>query len=144
MGAALGVNVALMSDDGYTPVTFLAGTARADLPEWAQERITNPDVWVDEDEAPRSTEASDSSDGASPDPEEASSLSAAEEVEDPSPEDSGDGPSPDPKEASSLSAAAEADGSSSDEPDKDAPAKASDEDSEPAPPPAEKPRRRRS
>ena len=130
MAAVLGANIVLMSDDGYTPVTFLAGTPKVDLPEWALERITNPDVWVD---APKGAKASDDGgDGPSPLPQEASSTSAAEEVAEDEP---GEEQPADPRTASSTSAAEKVDASDPEPP-------ADNEDSTPAP--AEKPRRRRS
>lgn len=42
--ASLAVGVTLMGDNGL-PVHFPIGTAKADLPAWAVDRISNPAVW---------------------------------------------------------------------------------------------------
>jgi len=95
MGAVLAVNVVLLAEDGYTPQPFAAGTAKSDLPEWAVDRITNPDAWADGDEAPRSAERSADASGPKGSGKGSSSTAPSSNSEGAAPVASDEGSEPD-------------------------------------------------
>lgn len=51
MARKLAVNITMSGEDNM-PAHFVAGTSESDLPAWAKERITNPDVWDKLDSEP--------------------------------------------------------------------------------------------